>query len=143
MPETELASDQWWNRYQDVVNDDDEMQVRGHDTFDTNFYVEIGDDRFLIQMDEGRVDEVVPDPGLNQRWSFGVEGSREAWEEFVQEVPPAFNHEIIASNYRAAVKGESDRLELTGDNKEIFQNLRAFQRALDLMRTAHNDGGER
>jgi len=26
------------------------------------------------------------------------------------------------------VKGESDRLELTGDNKEIFQNLRAFQR---------------
>lgn len=54
-----------------------------------------------------------------------------------------FTHEIIASNYRAAVKGESDRLELTGDNKEIFQNLRAFQRALDLMRTAHNDGGER
>lgn len=143
MTETELASSEWWDHYAEVVNDDDEMQVRGHDTFDTNFYVEIDEERFLLQMDGGTVDDVVRDPGLNQQWSFGVEGSREAWEEFVQEVPPAFNHEIIASNYRTAVKDESGHLRLTGNNKEIFQNLRAFQRALDLMRHAHTDGGER
>ncbi|WP_224449056.1 hypothetical protein [Haloprofundus salilacus] len=110
------------------------MTVRGHQQFDENFYLEIGDERFLVQMDGGRIDEVVPNPGLNDEWSFGVEGSREAWEQFVEETPPAFNHEIIASHYRSAVRNEDDHLMLTGNNKRIFQNLRAFQRTLDLMR---------
>jgi len=142
MPDTELASHGWWEHYKETVNQDDEMTVRGHDTFDENFYVDIGEDRFLVQMDEGTVDDVVPDPGMNYAWSFGVEGDREAWTEFVEETPPAFNHEIIASHYRSAVKGDDGHLQLTGDNKKIFQNLRAFQRALDLMRQTHNDGGD-
>lgn len=146
MSETEsssLTSRTWWERYKETVNADPEMEVRGHDKFDQNFYVEIGDERFLVEMDGGKVQDVVPNPGMNDRWSFGVEGDREAWEEFVQETPPAFNHEIIASNYRTAVKDEEGHLELTGDNKKIFQNLRAFQRALDLMRETHTDGGDR
>ena len=142
MTDAELASQEWWAHYKRAVNEDDEMHVRGHDAFDENFYVDVGDDRFLIEMDEGRIDEIVPNPGMNHEWSFGVEGDREAWEEFVQEVPPAFNHEIIASHYRSAVKGDPGHLQLTGNNKKIFQNFRAFQRALDLMRKAHNDGGE-
>ncbi|MFC7070391.1 hypothetical protein [Halobaculum lipolyticum] len=141
MTEAELASHEWWEQYKETVNSDPEMQVRGHDRFDENFYVELGDERFLVAMDGGQVSEVIPNPGLNQEWSFGVEGDREAWEEFVREVPPAFNHEIVASNYRTQVKGESGHLELTGNNRQIFQNLRPFQRALDLMRHTHNNGG--
>lgn len=141
MTETELASHSWWEHYKEVVNDDPEMGVRGHDTFSENFYVDIGDERFLVEMQEGKVNEVVPNPGLNHEWSFGVEGPAEAWEEFVQETPPAFNHEIIASHYRSTVRNETGHLELTGNNKKIFQNLRPFQRSLDLMRKAHNNGG--
>ncbi len=141
MTEAALASHEWWERYKEVVNKDDEMSVRGHDKFDENFYVGIGDDRFLIEMNHGNVADVVPNPGMNQQWSFGVEGDRDAWEEFVEETPPAFNHEIIASHYRTAVAGEDGHLQLVGDNKAIFQNLRAFQRALDLMRYTEHDGG--
>jgi hypothetical protein len=141
MSETELGSHSFWEHYKETVNDDPEMKVRGHDKFDENFYVEIGEERFLIVMDGGRVDEVVPNPGLNHQWAFGVEGERQAWQEFVEETPPAFNHEIIASNYRSAVRNEAGHLELTGDNKKIFQNLRAFQRTLDLLRKAKNNGG--
>ncbi|EJN57490.1 hypothetical protein [Halogranum rubrum] len=142
MTNSDLGDHDWWEHYQEVVNNDDEMEVRGHDKFNENFYVEIGDERFLIQVEHGKVDDVIPEPGMNNQWSFGVEGSRKAWKEFVQEVPPAFNHEIIASHYRSAVKEEEDHLQLTGSNKKIFQNLRAFQRALDLMRKTHNNGGE-
>ncbi|MGM0592637.1 MAG: hypothetical protein ACQETI_13630 [Halobacteriota archaeon] len=141
MNDEDLATHEWWDHYKETVNRDPEMQVRGHDKFDDNFYVEIGDERFLIEMDRGRVHDVTPNPGLNDQWSFGVEGDRDAWVEFVQETPPAFNHEIIASHYRSAVRNEDGHLMLTGDNKRIFQNLRAFQRALDLMRVAHNNGG--
>ena len=141
MSSSEFASQEWWDSYQETVNEDPEMQVRGHDKFSDNFYVEIGDERFLIEMNGGRVDEVIPEPTMNNRWQFGVEGDRETWEEFVAETPPAWNHEIIASHYRTAVRNEDGHLRLTGDNKKIFQNLRAFQRALDLMRETHNDGG--
>lgn len=134
MSAVEFASHEWWEEYRDTVNDDQEMKVRGHDTFDENFYVEIGDDMFLIEMHAGEVENVVPEPGVNDVWSFGVEGSREAWEEFVQEYPPAHNNEIIASDYRTAVKGEDGHLELKGNNKKVWQNFRPFQRALDLMR---------
>ncbi|MFC6904566.1 alpha/beta hydrolase [Halalkalicoccus tibetensis] len=140
MTDTELASHEWWESYREVVNGDPELGVRGHDAFDENFYVEIGDERTLIRMNEGEIEDVVPNPTLNHRWSFGVEGSREAWEEFVSEKPPAFNHEIIASHYRSAVAGDEGHLQLTGDNKKVFQNLRAFQRTLELMRVAHNGG---
>jgi hypothetical protein len=142
MSQTELASHGWWEHYKETVNDDPEMDVRGHGKFSENFYVEMGDERFLIVMDEGDVDEVIPSPGMNHRWSFGVEGDRSAWREFVQETPPAFNHEIIASHYRSAVRNEEGHLQLTGDNKKIFQNLRPFQRALDLMRKTENNGGD-
>jgi hypothetical protein len=141
MTDAKFTSDDWWENYKQTVNQDDEMDVRGHDKFDDNFYVDIGDERFLIEVDSGQITEIIPDPGLNYAWSFGVEGDREAWEEFIQETPPAFNHEIIASHYRSAVKEESGHLQLTGNNKKIFQNLRAFQRALDLMRQSHNNGG--
>ena len=138
---TELATHEWWERYKETVNQDPEMKVRGHDRFNENFYVDIDDERYLIEIDGGQIRDVIPNPGTNHVWSFGVEGSREAWEEFVQETPPAHNNEIIASNYRTTVRGESGHLELTGNNKKIFQNLRPFQRTLDLMRVANNTGG--
>ena len=139
--ETEFTSHSWWEHFKETVNDDPELKVRGHDKFNENFYVDIGDERFLIMMDGGMIDEIVPNPGLNHQWSFGVEGDRSAWEEFVSETPPAFNHEIIASHYRSMVRNEDGHLRMTGDNKKIFQNLRAFQRTLDLMREATNNGG--
>ena len=138
MSSSELASEEWWTRYRETVNNDREMEVRGHDRFDDNFFIQIDDDKYLVRMQGGEIDEVVPNPGVNGDWDFGVEGSRETWEEFLQEVPPAHNNEIIASDYRTAVKGEEGYLELHGNNKKVFQNLRPFQRTLELMRETHN-----
>ncbi|WP_436344920.1 hypothetical protein [Natronorubrum sp. FCH18a] len=139
MSNAELASSEWWNEYKDTVNSDQEMSVRGHDQFDDNFFVRIDDDTYMIEMYGGEVIDVVANPGVNGEWSFGVAGSRDVWEEFLQEIPPAHNNEIIASDYRTAVRGEDGYLELHGDNKKIFQNLRPFQRALELMReTQHS-----
>lgn len=138
MSKSEFASHEWWETYKETVNEDEEMKVRGHDRFSENFLVKIDDDRFLIEVHGGEVENVVPNPDVNDEWSFGVQGSRDAWEEFVQELPPAHNNEIIASDYRTKVRGDDGHLELQGNNKKIFQNLRPFQRALDLMRKAHN-----
>jgi hypothetical protein len=131
--------DEWWQRYKEYVNNDPEMETRGHDRFDENFYLDVGDVRFLIKMYQGKVEEIVEDPGIGERWSLGIEGSRDAWTEFVQEVPPPHNNEILGSNYRTQVRGESGHLEITGDNKKLFQNLRPLQRTVELLRIAHNE----
>jgi hypothetical protein len=137
---TAFEDEEWWDRYREVVNDDPEMSTRGHDTFDENFYIDVGDDRYLIKMYEGEVEEVVADPGIGEDWTLGIEGPREAWEEFISEVPPPHNNEILASNYRTAVRGEDGHLEITGSNKKLFQNLRPLQRTVELLRIAHNEG---
>lgn len=67
MTDTEIATQAWWDYYKETVNNDPEMEVRGHDKFDSNFYIEIGEDRFLIQMDRGRIETITPDPAMNHQ----------------------------------------------------------------------------
>lgn len=136
----EIGSAAWWNRFKTRVNKDKEMKVRGHDRFNENFYVHIGDESFLIKMNNGEVREVELSPDLNDHGSFGIRGERRAWEEFLQEVPPPHNNEVIASDSRTAVQDDDGHLELIGDNKKLFQNLRAFQRTMEILREAHNQG---
>ena len=73
MSEQELASYKWWEHYWEAVNSDEEMQVGGNDEFSESFYVEIGEERFIIEMNNRTVNDITPNPGLNQDWSFGVE----------------------------------------------------------------------
>lgn len=134
----EAFSQEWWEHFKENVSKDQEMKVRGHDEFDENFYVQVNEDQYVIEVSGGEVERVIPNPGFNDTWSFGVEGSGQAWNEFLQENPPAHNNEIIASNYRTVVKGDDDHLKMAGNNKKIFQNLRPFQRMLDLMRVTEN-----
>lgn len=142
MSTAELASESWWEEYRDVVNADPEMTMHGRDAFDENFLVGIGDEQFVIDMHDGKVEDV-REPGLDDAWEFGVVGDRAAWEAFVEEVPPPHHNEVFASFYRTAVKGEPGYFDLIGNHKKIFQNFRSFQRALELMRTAHNGGEPR
>lgn len=142
MGDETLASEEWWNSYQEIVNADPEMTLHGRDAFDENFVVGIGEEHFLVEMHGGEVQDVRT-PGLDDSWSFGVVGERNAWEQFVEEVPPPHHNEVFASFYRTAVKGEDGYFDLIGNHKTIFQNFRPFQRALDLMRTAHNGGDPR
>ena len=139
MTDATFASEEWWNSYRETVNADPEMTLNGRDAFDENFLVGIGEEHFLIDMHDGQVQDVRT-PGLDDSWGFGVVGPREAWEEFVSEIPAPHHNEVFASFYRTAVKGEEGYFDLIGDHKLIFQNFRPFQRALDLMRTTENGG---
>lgn len=129
-----LASEEWWNSYQNAVNADPEMTLHSRDAFDGNFVVDISEEHFLVDMQGGQVQDVRT-PGLDDAWSFGVVGNREAWEQFVEEVPPPHHNELFASFYRTAVKGEAGYFDLIGNHEKIFQNFRSFQRAIGLMRT--------
>lgn len=133
MTDATFASEEWWDQYREVVNADPEMTLHGRDAFDENFVVVVGEEPHLIEMHKGEVQDVRT-PALDDAWSFSIVGGRDAWEEFIQEVPSAHHNELFASFYRTAVKGEDGYFDLAGNHKAIFQNFRSVQRALDLMR---------
>ncbi len=137
MTDATFPSEQWWNEYQTVVNDDTEMTMHGRADFDESFLIGVGEDHHLLEMNDGELVDVRT-PGLDDSWAFGVVGPQSAWDQFLKEVPPAHHNELFASFYRTAVKQEPGYFDLIGDHKKIFQNFRSVQRALDLMRTADN-----
>lgn len=142
MTESTFLSESWWEEYRTVVDDDPEMTLQGRDAFDENFVIAVGEENYLIDFYEGTVQDVRT-PGLDDSWSFTVAGSRDAWEAFVEEIPPAHHNELFASFYRNAVKGEEGYFDIIGDHKVVFQNFRSIQRALDLLRTTENGGTPR
>lgn len=135
-----IVTESEWDRFKERVNQDEEMKVRGHDHFSENFYLHMGDDTVLVKMYQGEVEEVETSPDLNDHGSIIIEGSEKAWNEFLQEVPPPHNNELIASDYRTSIKGEEDYLNLTGDYKKFFQSLRPLQRTLEILRETKNEG---
>jgi hypothetical protein len=137
MTDATLGSEQWWEQYMAVVEEDPEMTLHGRDDYDGSFVVAIGEENHLVEMREGTVADVRT-PGLDDAWDFTVVGPPSAWEEFVEEVPQAHHNELFASFYRTAVKQEEGYFDIVGNHKKLFQNFRSVQRALELMRTAHN-----
>jgi pimeloyl-ACP methyl ester carboxylesterase len=137
-----FASEDWWAEYQETVAADPEMTLHGREACEVNFVVSIGAEDFLIDMHNGAVEDV-RSPTLDDEWAFTVVGARDAWEQFIEEVPPAHHNELFASFYRNAVKGEEGYFDIIGNHKAVFQNFRSVQRALDLMRTTQNGGEPR
>jgi len=142
MTDAPFASEDWWNSYQNVVEADPEMTLHGRDAFETNFVVAIGEENHLLEMHKGTVEDVRT-PGLDDEWAFTIAGSPDAWEQFIEEVPPPHHNELFASFYRNAVKAEEGYFDIIGNHKAVFQNFRSLQRALDLMRVTENGGEPR
>lgn len=137
---TALASEDFWAEYQLIVNDDEEMRQHGRDDFDTNFMLGIGQQRFFVEVQNGRIEDVRSPPGFDDAWDFGILGPREAWEKFTREVPPPHHNDVVASVYRSAVRQEEGYFQLVGNFKTVFQNFRSVQRALNLMREVPTEG---
>ncbi len=100
MTKAEFASPEWWNEYKETVNSDPEMDVRGHKYFNENFYIMVDDQMFFIEIEDAEVQRVDAEPTGMDVWSFGVEGEREVWEEFIEEYPPAHKNDVFASDHR-------------------------------------------
>lgn len=142
MTDATFTSAEWWDSYQEVVASDPEMTLHGRNACEVNFVVAVGEENHLIDMHDGAVVDVRT-PGLDDDWAFSVVGDRDTWEEFVAEVPRPHHNELFASFYRTAVKGEAGYFDIVGSHEAVFQNFRAVQRALDLLRTTENGGEPR
>ncbi len=117
----------WIARYRERVNSDPEMAVIGR-WFTTSFAVTFGDNRYALQLDRGRIVDIVAGKRLDLRTYFGLRAPVEVWRKFLSPDPPPLYHDFFAMLMRVP------DFVLEGDNLIVMQNARALHRMMNLMR---------
>src|SRR5579863_3034203 len=123
----------WLEAFRERVNADPEMQIIG-DWFTTAISLSFGDIRYVLRIDKGRVGEIVAEPRLDTRASFGFRAPLDVWRKFLSSRPPPLHHDFFAMLMRVP------EFVIEGDSLVAMQNARALHRMMNLMReteTAH------
>ncbi|WP_143528572.1 hypothetical protein [Rubrobacter xylanophilus] len=123
---TETA-ERWVEDFRRVTNEDPEIQAHGK-YFSCSFLLDMEQSRFLVKMHEGKVEEILTNPGpLDERYQFALRASAETWRKFGEEVPEPMYHGIWSASFQRD-------LRLEGDLLVLMQNLRCFTRQFELLR---------
>lgn len=117
----------WLEAFRDRVNGDREMQVIG-DWFTAAISLSFGDTRYVLRIQEGRIEDIVADPRLDARASFGFRAPLEVWRKFLSPTPPPLHHDFFAMLMRVP------DFVIEGDSLIAMQNARALHRMMTLMR---------
>ncbi len=117
----------WLEAYRARVNDDPEMAVIG-DWFTTAFALTFGDERTVIKVNKGRIEEIVSSPRFDVRTSFGLTAPLDVWRKFLSPTPPPLYHDFFAMVMRVPA------FVIEGDSLVAMQNARALHRMMNIMR---------
>ena len=117
----------WLEAFRERVNGDSEMKVVG-DWFTTSLSLGFGQRRYVLRIEKGRIGEIVANPRLDVRASFGLRAPLEVWRKFLSPAPPPLFHDFFAMLMRVP------EFVLEGDTLVAMQNARALHRLMNIMR---------
>ena len=118
----------WMEHWQGLVNQDSVTKIIGkHLT--TDVLLAFGDTSYVVSFVNGTIPKVSQNIGPESTYSFALRGPAETWTKFIQPIPPPMYNDIWAMAHPL-----HGRLQIEGDVKVMWQNLRAFTWTLDLMR---------
>lgn len=117
----------WLGEFQNAANEDPELNAIGQ-WFNAPFSVTFGAERIVVQVDQGKVADVVVAPRIDVRAAFGFSAPIEIWQKFFMKRPPAMYHDFFAMMMRVP------QFILEGDGLVAMQNARALHRTMSIMR---------
>jgi len=117
----------WLEAFRDRVNADAEMKLIGQ-WFTTSIALSFGEVRYVLQINRGRVDDIVARPRIDTRAAFGFRAPIEVWRKFLSAKPPPLYHDFFAMLMRVP------DFVIEGDSLIAMQNARALHRMMNLMR---------
>jgi hypothetical protein len=124
----------WLARFRDRVNADPELAVIGN-WFTTTFTLTFGEQRYALEVENGRIVDIVASPKLDMRAWFGFRAPIEVWRKFLSADPPPLFHDFFAMLMRVP------EFVLEGDGLVAMQNARALHRMMNLMRETGTPDG--
>ena len=117
----------WLEAFRDRVNADPEMKIVGN-WFSTPMALGFGGLRYVLRINEGRINEVIANPRIDVRAAFGFRAPLEVWRKFLSSKPPPLYHDFFAMLMRVP------EFVIEGDTLVAMQNARALHRMMNLMR---------
>lgn len=119
---------QWMNAWQDDVNNDAVLPLIGK-YFTTDFLIGFDEKEYLICVREGHIERITDNLSIETPWSFALRAPTDSWEKFTQKMPPPMYNDIWAMAHPL-----HGRLQMDGDVKVMWQNIRALTWMLARMR---------
>lgn len=118
----------WMEHWQALVNQDSVTKIIGRH-LTTDVLLAFGDTTYVVSFVGGTIPKVSANIGPESTYAFALRGPVETWAKFIQPIPPPMYNDIWAMAHPL-----HGRLQIEGDVKVMWQNLRAFTWTLDLMR---------
>ena len=118
----------WMEHWQALVNQDSVTKIIGRH-LTTDVLLAFGDTTYVVSFVDGTIPKVSANIGPESTYAFALRGPVETWAKFIQPIPPPMYNDIWAMAHPL-----HGRLQIEGDVKVMWQNLRAFTWTLDLMR---------
>ena len=115
----------------DNINNDPELRLASR-FFSKDILLVVGDSKCIIRVRDGNVTEIKLNPTFMNPWSFFIKGSAEAWQKFLQPIPPPTFTDLYGCMSR-------QHFELGGDIEAAFAHYWALTRMLDVLRELENE----
>ena len=116
---------------QEAINGDPEFRLASR-FFSKDILLGVGDSGCLVKVRDGIITEIKLNPTFMDSWNFFIKGSAEAWQKFLQPLPPP----RFADLYGGV---SCKNFELGGDMEAVFAHYWALTRMLDVMRELQNN----
>ncbi|WP_019119755.1 hypothetical protein [Brevibacillus massiliensis] len=133
MGDLKAFSPEWMKVFQTAANRDPELSwIAKH--MNCRFLWKIGCCSYLFQIEGGKIISIA-EPTWNDSWDFNIEGPKEAWDKFIQPVPPPVYHDLL---------GIVTRIQdccLNGNRLMAMQYMRSLTRMFTVAREMQGGGG--
>jgi len=96
------------DRLPELVNADPAI-VRWGRGMNETFMVEVGEQQYLLKIENGSIQKVEKGPFVQRTWRFAVRAKKEAWEKFWQKTPAPGWHDLFGLLRRGDVAFEGDQ----------------------------------
>ena len=116
--------------FRDILNDDPEFKIAAS-YMTEDACIEVGNTRCVIKFRDGVVTQIKSDDSSNDPRDFTVRGPVDAWEKFLQPIPPRFYDSIFGGMVRG-------NFRIEGDTISAFSHFWAVTRMLDIFRELQN-----
>ena len=95
-------------RLPDLVNADAAIVRWGRRMHET-FMVEVGDQQYLLQIQDGLIQKIEHGPFVQRTWRFAIRAKKESWEKFWHKTPAPGWHDLFGLLRRGEVAFEGDQ----------------------------------
>ncbi len=102
-------------RLGEIVNGDEALVRRGRYFSDT-FMLEVGEVQYLIEVRQGRIENVETGPFVMRSWTFAIRATEDVWRKFWEKLPQPGYHDIFALLRHG-------RIVLDGELQPLMANL--------------------